>query len=104
MQGKKPEDPIDGLLTSLKNDIESDRKKLSEVLDKLIEFGKTDQHNMVAVAETVAKIGDSLTKQNHLRVDAIKALARRNFREDDKPEDDAFDDIGSPFSGVGREN
>lgn len=99
MQGKKPEsdDPIEQLLNSLKRDIEDDRAKLSGVLDKLIQFGKDDADRMVAVAETVAKIGDSLTKQNHLRVDAIKALSRRNMRPENDREDDPFDDIGSAF-------
>jgi hypothetical protein len=97
MQEKKS-DPVENLLQDLKTDIESDRKKLTEVLDDLIKYGKTDPDRMVVVAETVAKIGDSLTKQNHLRVDAIKALARRNLREDDKGDDDPFNDIGSAFA------
>lgn len=105
MQGKKPEDPIEKLLRDLSSDIESDRQKLGGVLDKLIEYGKTDPDRMVVVAETVAKIGDSLTKQNHLRVDAIKALSRRNLREEkDDSDDDPFDDIGTPFSARSHEN
>lgn len=105
MQGKKPSaDPIETLLNSLKADIEEDRKKLSDVMDDLIKIGKVDPDRMVAVAETVAKIGDSLTKQNHLRVDAIKALARRNLRDEEKQDDDPFDDIGSAFAMTNTEN
>lgn len=98
---KKSDDQIETLLEELREDISSDRRRLSGVLDKLIKACEADPTLSIAVAETVAKLGDSLTKQNHLRVDAIKALARRNNRPRDEDENaDPFDEIGIPFDNV----
>lgn len=104
MREKKTDDPIEGLLEELRTDISHDRDRLSGVLDKLIRAAGEDPDRIIVVAETVAKIGDSLTKQNHLRVDALKALAKRNLRPDDDDDLDPFSDIGGPFDSRGREN
>lgn len=103
MTEKKTDDPIDKLLDDLSSDIKADRDRLSGVLDALITFGKQDPDRMIAIAETVAKIGDSLTKQNHLRVDAIKAISRRSPKGDDE-RSSPFDDIGNAFSTLETEN
>lgn len=104
MREKKTEDPIEELLEELREDISTDRERLSGVLDKLIKAAGEDPDRIVAVAETVAKIGDSLTKQNHLRVDALKALAKRNLRPEQDDDADPFSDIGHAFDARGREN
>lgn len=103
MREKRTDDPAEDLLNELRTDIGEDRRRLSDVLDKLIKAAGDDPDRIIAVAETVAKVGDALTKQNALRVSALKALAKMNLRDLDD-EEDPFSDIGAAFNIQEREN
>lgn len=98
------EQVVDQMVRDLSADIKSDREKLTKVLDRLVKvIDGNEGLEAIAVAESVAKLGDSLTKQNHLRVEALKILAKRKPKEED-PDADAFDDIGSAFDFNRSEN
>lgn len=89
---KTDDDDIEQEADELLEDIQNDRTRLSDFFDRVLQIEDT-----TIVAEAVARIADSLTKQNTLRINALKTLIKkRNVTDDD--EDGVFDEIGRPFS------
>ena len=98
-------DQVDKMVRDLSQAIDNDRQKLTKVLDKLVTYA--DGHEgveAIAVAESVAKLADSLTKQNHLKVEALKILAKKRSSSEGERDEDPFDDIGGAFEFDRREN
>lgn len=97
MATKDKKDDAEELLSSLKSKIEEDRKRLSTFLTKLI--ASVDQIDdpltVVGASDAVAKIGEALTRQNHLTIEALKIVAKRSPKSD--KDDDIFSDVGRPF-------
>jgi hypothetical protein len=95
--GKKNKDDIDEMAETLLTDITSDRDRLSKFFDSLLRC-----EDVTIMAEAVARIADSLTKQNMLRVAAIKAkIKKQQTNEDD--DDSILDEIGRPFQNEAEE-
>lgn len=86
------------LLAALKKKIEEDRQRLSGFLTKLISSvdAVDDPLTVISAADSVAKIGDTLTRQNHLTIEALKVLSKKDPKG--KTEDDIFSEVGRPFS------
>ncbi len=101
MAEKSDDGIVEDILERIDGSIRHDRERLSEILDKLISVAADDADRTLAVAEAVAKIADAMTKQNHLRIESAKIVAKRSGKKDDGQ--DAFDDIGRPFE-VEHEN
>lgn len=93
--GKKNEgDRLADLVEELLENVEDDRSRLSDFLDRLIETGESP----VLIAEYVAKIAAELTRQNHVKVATVKALGKNIVSNgSDEEDDDIANAIGRPF-------
>ena len=91
--GKKNEnDKLGELVEELISNVDNDRERLSDFLDRILSMEGVDP-------EHVAKIAAELTRQNHVKVATIKALGK-NITSNDGPEDndDIIEEIGRPFA------
>lgn len=79
-------------------DIGEDRARLNGFLDKLLHEYE-DSENIAGIAEYVAKLVDSGTKQLQVRAVLVKTLVKRVDGTDDTSEEDELADaIGMPFT------
>lgn len=102
-------DPLAEKLNDIVKSIEHDRSRLSDYLDTLISTVKTisseEDSKMIVVssADSVAKIGDSLMKNNQLRAAVVKSIVERKAedeKEDDVDSNKVAKAIGNPFMKV----
>lgn len=100
-KGKKERAESDGRLTDIADVVEQrvaqDRERLSNYLNKLIAAVEQteDPLTVIGSADAVAKIGEALTRQNHLTIESMKVLSRRAGSKPDHSDLEA--DIGRPF-------
>lgn len=96
---KKNDDTDDGIVEGLLNDIANDRNRLSKYFDTLLQQAGSD----IICADQVAKVAEALTRQNHLRIDVIKAKIKSHAAGADDRDTETFDDIGKPFAPIEEE-
>lgn len=100
-KGKKERAEVDGRLADIADLVDKrvahDRERLSNYLNKLIESVEQtgDPLTVIGSADAIAKIGEALTRQNHLTIESMKVLARRPGTKQDHS--DLESDIGLPF-------
>lgn len=80
---------------SLLKDVGDDRDTLREFLQELISNYTGEQ--AVGIAEYVAKIADSLTRQNQVKAAALKTLLKEEPDDSDDELDQLHETIGKPF-------
>lgn len=91
---KKNQDETD-IAQQLIEDLDSDRERLSKFFDKLLIAAEGDPH---VLAEPVARIADSLTKQSALRVATLKIKTKAAAETNDNKDADTYQNIGRPFA------
>jgi hypothetical protein len=84
----------DDLADELLKNIDEDRERLSKFFDLLLSVD-ADTH---MIAEQVAKLAEALTRQNSLRIEAIKAKLKSRGDDSAMDDEETFDGIGSPFA------
>lgn len=85
--GKK--DELGEMVEELLGDVNLDRDRLSDFLDRLLSSEGADP-------EHIAKIAAELTKQNQVKIATIKALGK-NLATDDDDDADVQNEIGRAF-------
>lgn len=99
-QKKKISGEIETLKAQLISNLKKDRDNLSNYVTVLLEktTDAEDPYAFIAAAEPLAKLSDSLTKQNSLLLAALNSVIKREKGE--APDDDDIDlndEIGRPF-------
>lgn len=89
-KNKKIDDAVDELIS----DVNIDRELLLDFTKSLISEYKGE--SAVAIAENVAKLFDSMTRQNHVRAAALKSMSKIDTEEKDDL-DGISASIGMPF-------
>lgn len=110
MAKTEDKDPLAEKLNEIVKSIEQDRTRLSDYLDTLISTVKTiaseEDGKMIVVssADSIAKIGDSLMKNNQLRATVVKSIVDRlsadEEKEDDLDSNKVAREIGGPFKPI----
>lgn len=93
--GKKQDD-LGKLVDDFIADSADDRTRLSEFFDRLL---ATD-HDAAGIAEYVAKLADALTKQQVLKVHAMKVLQKEMIAAQATDESEDLDDISNEIGDV----
>lgn len=88
---KTDSDNIAELVEELINDVNVDRERLSDFLDRLLEA------DPLIAAEFIPKVAAELTRQNQVKVATIKALGKNLTASPDDDEDEISREIGRPF-------
>ena len=77
--------------------IKHDRKQVSVVLDKFV--NNDDDDKIMFSADSVARLADSLVKNNQLMVSIATLISKKIAVESDEvTAEDLFENIGSPYS------
>ena len=88
------------LREELVKNIREDRGRLSDYVDRLLEMATkedADPFALTGVAEYMAKLSDSLTKNNALLLSAMTATAKEaRISKEEREADEVYDDTG-PF-------
>lgn len=94
--GKKSEkDLLAEKVAKVLADAGDDRDRISKFLDDLI--NSVSGTEVIGIAEYVSKIADALTRQNQLRVAALKVEQKAGAAVSDDDSDDIAGEIGLPF-------
>ena len=92
--GKKDDSELARIVRELTDDVNADRDRLTEFVDGLISDYQGER--AAGIAEYVAKLSEALTRQNQVKVAALKALVKAASSEDDD-DDDFSHEIGPAF-------
>lgn len=88
------------LREELVKNIREDRGRLSEYVDRLLDAATgedADPFALTGIAEYMAKLSDSLTKNNALLLSALAATAKEaRISKEEREADEVYDDDG-PF-------
>ena len=94
--GKKNETELAHLVEDLVNDVNVDRERIVEFTDRLIsDYGEEGQS--AGIAEYVAKLTEAMTRQHHVKVATIKALAKSLEGGEPEEDEDLSSEIGPAF-------
>lgn len=96
------DDKLDEVLETTLDNIQRDRDRLTEFLDTLLQAikGDGDGDKTIISADSVAKIADSLMKNNQLRVNVAGIIAKRapaGKTPEEAEEDEIRQRIDKPF-------
>lgn len=99
MAKKKKKEQLNNEVDNFINDINEDRERLTQFIDKLLQE-HSDQP--AGIAEYIAKLMDASTKQLQTRASMIKAIAKETDTDADEASEmnDIAKEIGMPFSDI----
>lgn len=92
--GKMDDSELMKLVEELVDDVNVDRERIVEFTDQLI---REYDGQSAGIAEYVAKLTEAMTRQHHVKVATIKAVAKRLETETEDDEDDYSSEIGPAF-------
>lgn len=92
---KSKNDDLHETVKKLIDDVSEDREMLVDFTKDLINNFTGEQ--AVGIAEYVSKLADALTRQNQVRVAALKAAEKVLNQESDDDANSIHDSIGLPF-------